>query len=152
MDARERVGDGHLPIGERKCLEVVVRARVGAFAQVQQQAGTSFQVGEKFRRIPGDHVGDLRVGGGHVRPVGGLRIAYQASVKTHDAGVTEERDSLRCGDASQQTFAFDIADDCLGKSSRFAENIHRATDELSVVGVPRPIVAVGENVRHRPNF
>ena len=90
------------------------RKRLGgighAFAQVQQKA-TIFriQAGQKMRGVLGREVGDASLRFGQIRIVGLLDVANDPAVEALDAGVAGELDALTGGNAAQQTFALDVA-------------------------------------------
>jgi hypothetical protein len=131
-------------------LKVLMRRRVGSFAEVQEQTRTTIEPGEELASVFGFDIQDMSSGFWQAGVAGRFDIANQAAVVPDDAFIAGERDALAGSDSAQQAAAFDIANDGLNVTGRLSEDVHRTSDQLVVFLNGGPLITVVERSRHAP--
>ena len=150
VDAGERRCDRPLTASKSERLEVLVGGRVGALAQVQQEARLLLDLGEERLRVARVDVGDAAAGFGQLLIARLLDVADDPAVIASDAGRAEQRDPLRGRNPADERLALDVADQRRKQVGGLADRLHRRGDELVIRGCVAPLVPVRVPLRDAP--
>ena len=127
-----------------------VRCRIGALAQVEQEARGLRQPREESAGVRGVDIGNARCGVGEVGVARLLDVADDPEVVALDPGVAVQGNALRGGRSAEQALHLDVAHHRLGQAGRTSKHLHRPADEPAIDRPRGPPVAVGIRVGHVP--